>query len=248
MLEMVHWRYVTDKDQLSALTLGDSKRKRDHDGAQVMATKFMETATATRRSYPEDDTCNARFTKMIVHVNHFVNSSQAIMPTAWQKKPVPVKGMLLLDPKDPRVREQFRVLANKAQDKIDLPFGRFAKKVSMYYGKYEGEQLTSALVLTVARMNNVPGSRAVSIDYAVSIDQHHSMSQAVRSIKEYLQKGKTPCVVFAQVVNSETAFSFWKGALTQTRRASVLVAFFHIFDRGYHIYPDVSDFAEFYKC
>jgi hypothetical protein len=250
MLQMVHWRFAFDNKQLASLKICGSKRKRvDQDGAQNMATKFLELATAAQRSHPEDPVCIARYAKMVTNVKHFMHTSQALVPTSWLKKALPVKGMVLLDPANALVREQFRVLASAAQVQIASPFTRFAKSVSKFYGKYEADRLVSAIVLTVAKLNNVPGSLAVCVDYAVSIDKHHAMSQAVKSIKEHLHKGKTPCAVFAQVaVNSESAFSFWSGALSQTRRASVLVSFFHIFDRGFYISPDVADFAEFYRC
>ena len=96
------------------------------------------------------------------------------------------------------------------------------------------------------KMNNMPGSIAVSIDIAASIDANHSMTYALDSIKKLLRKRRNPCVLLTQVAQTNVARAFWAGKLTKTRRASVLVALFSSFDERYKIYEDADDMAIFY--
>ena len=51
---------------------------------------------------------------------------------------------------------------------------------------------------------------AISVDVAASIDEEHSMTIAVDSLKKMLLKRRNPCVLFAQVADTDSARSFWQ--------------------------------------
>lgn len=165
------------------------------------------------------------------------------MPTGWSKTRVSVAGMQPLNLLDPKTARKVNTLCK--QTKLEPPTG-FVKMHSYHYGKYKNNQLISFLSLSVMNMNNTPGSIAVSIDIASSIDKKHSMSIALESIKKMLRKRRNPCALFAQVAQTDVARAFWAGKLTNTRRASVLTALFSEFDKRYIIYDDTDDMAIFY--
>jgi hypothetical protein len=130
--------------------------------------------------------------------------------------------------------------------KLKPPAG-FVKSQSYHYGKYEKGKLTSVLSLSVMKLNNMPGSIAVSIDLAASTDKNHSMTSAIDSVKKIMRKRRNPCVLFAQVAQTDIARDFWAGKLTKTWRASVLTALISTFDERYKIYEDTDDMAIFYE-
>ena len=92
----------------------------------------------------------------------------------------------------------------------------FVKSHSYHYGKYEKKKLISILSMSVMKMNNMPGSIAVSIDMAASTNKNHSITFALDSIKKLLCKRRNPCALFAQVAQKDVARAFWSGKLTKT--------------------------------
>ena len=64
-----------------------------------------------------------------------------------------------------------RKVAKLCKMKQLKPPGGFVKKHSYHYGKYENNKLVSILSISVMKMNNMPGSIAVSIDIAASVDK-----------------------------------------------------------------------------
>ena len=166
------------------------------------------------------------------------------MPTGWSNTRLSVTGMQPLDLLKPKT--MCKVTALCKLKKLMPPSG-FVKSHSYHYGKYENEKLISVLSLSVMKMNNMPGSIAVSIDIAASSDKHHSMTVAIDSIKKLLRKRRNPCALFAQVAQTDTARAFWSGKLTKTRRASVMTALISDFDERYKIYEDTDDMAIFYE-
>ena len=51
----------------------------------------------------------------------------------------------------------------------------------------------------------------------------------------------------AQVANTDVARLFWKGKLTETKRASLMTALFSEHDDRYTIYEDTNDMALFFE-
>lgn len=127
------------------------------------------------------------------------------------------------------------------------PPKEFVRHHSFHYGKYNQKKLVSILSLSVVNLNHTPGSIAISIDIAASKDTNHSMSLAIESLKKMMRKRRNPCVLFAQVANTESARRFWQGKLTKTKRASIMTALCSEFDPRYLIYEDVTDMALFYE-
>lgn len=119
---------------------------------------------------------------------------------------------------------------------------------SHHFGKYgSAGKLTALLSLSVFNLNKTPGSVAVSIDLAASSCKEHSMTIALDSVKSALRKRRNRCVLFAQVARTESARTFWVGKLTQTKRASVMVALANAFDPRFKIYEDTDDMALFFE-
>ena len=187
---------------------------------------------------------SGRFRVITDAVQDFTNSSQNHMPSGWSKTRLPVDGMEEVNLLDPKTMRQVSALCKVKQ--LKPPTG-FVKSHSYHYGKYDHKKLVSILSLSVMKMNNIPGSIAVCIDIAASTDKNHSMTRAIKSIQRLLRKRRNPCVMFAQVAQTDIARTFWAGKLTKTRRASVLVALLSSFDSRYKIYSDAEDMAIFYE-
>jgi hypothetical protein len=207
-----------------------------------------DTAQTTLKAFrahlsSSQETC-ARLKSISAAVQPFEHNSQSSMPTGWSKTRLSVAGMQPINLLEPKT--MCKVSALCRTKKLKPPAG-FVKSHSYHYGKYEKQKLTSVLSLSVMKLNNMPGSIAVSIDIAASTDKHHSMTYALDSIKKILRKRRNPCVLFAQVAQTDIARDFWAGKLTKTRRASVLTALISTFDERYKIYEDTDDMAIFYE-
>lgn len=159
-----------------------------------------------------------------------------MVPTSRAKVAPLVLGMELVKLHD--VRDQVHELC--ARNGVCDP-SRGTEAVSFHYAKWHGDALVMYLNLSVFVLGT-PGSMAISIDLAVSEDQGHGMSVAIGSLQRMLRRRKGKCVLFAQATSD-----FWTGKLTRTRRASVMVALAHAFDRRYKVYDGVVDMALFYE-
>ena len=80
----------------------------------------------------------------------------------------------------------------------------------------------------------------------MSKDMTHKMSHGIDSIAKTLRRRRNTCVLFAQVANTEVAQRFWRGRLTQTRRASMINALISVFNEHHEIYEDTTDMAIIY--
>lgn len=101
----------------------------------------------------------------------------------------------VIDIHDPHTAKEARKLCRDVELK---PPSGFIETHSTHYGKWEGERLISLLSLKTINLNNTPGSVAVIIDIAASVDTNHSMSVAFESIKKSLRHRKNKCIIQAQ--------------------------------------------------
>ena len=79
------------------------------------------------------------------------------------------------------------------------------------------------------------------------IDKTHRMSSAMKTIAKNLRRRKNKCVLFAQPADTQVAKDFWKGRLTQTKRASMVNGLISVFNDKHKIYEDASDMATFFE-
>lgn len=86
-------------------------------------------------------------------------------------------GMQAIDLKN--VTTMRKVTALCKTQTLKPPSG-FVKTNSFHYGKYcNTKKLISVLSIRVMNLNKVPGSIAVSVDLAASVDTKHSMTIAI---------------------------------------------------------------------
>ena len=126
------------------------------------------------------------------------------------------------------------------------PPSKFMLDNCNHYGHFVSGHLMSYLCLSSYNLNNMPGSIRVNIELAASLDKNHSMSRTISSISKTLRRRKNKCVLFTQVADTKIAFKFWKGKLTQTKRASAMNGLLANFDQNHEIYADTTDMAIFF--
>ena len=190
------------------------------------------------KAFTSSSPMKVRFIEISSNIAPYQSASEHLMPTSWISKPPIVKGMPPIDLECKKTLRQVRALCKK---KALLPPSGFVLSHSHYYGKYDADKLVSVLGISAVNMNKTPGSMAISVDIAASTDKHHSMSIGINSLKKMLGKRRNPCVLFAQVAQTNSARSFWMGKLHVTKRASVMPVLFNMFDPRYVIYEDVND-------
>ena len=187
---------------------------------------------------------SSRLTTMTRSIEPFEHSSQKLMPTSWSRVRPPVSGLIPLDLTDKKTMHNVMLLCK--QQKLMPPSG-LVKSDAFHYGKYDNSKLVCLLSLRVMNLNRMPGSICVSIDIAASNDKNHAMTIAIDSIKKMMRKRRNPCVLLAQVAQTDKARLFWNGKLTKTKRASVMTALLSAFDNQYQIYEDTEDMALFFE-
>ena len=150
---------------------------------------------------------NVRFQDLCAAARSFRDVSEKLMPTSLIHKAREVKGMQLVSLTDPTVKREAAILCQKV--KLVFPSKHMITMCS-HYAKYSCGKMVSFLSFTQMQLNNSPGSIAISVDLAASIDPHHSMSIAIESIIKMLSKHRKPCVLFTQVANTPSAKLFWQ--------------------------------------
>ena len=186
---------------------------------------------------------NIRLATITSNITNFQEDSEILMPTSWVKTPPVLDGMQSLDLTDSNTSGRVSKLCK--QKSLNPP-SAFIETNSFHYGKYENNKHVSVISLSSMNLNKTPGSAAISIDLAASIDTRHSISTALTSIKKMMRKRRNRCVLFTQCAQMESARAFWTGKFTSTKRASVMTALFHEFDNRYDIYEDADDMAFFF--
>ena len=244
-LSVAHLQLFVDYDahiaqahaSLAAMQL--VRHSRDDGGSHV---KTVANATIESFKLTSADGSD-RMNTIISNCSQFQGTSETVMPTSWIKTAPTVHGMQRLDMKNARVS---REVSSLCKERSIQPPSATVKKHSFHYGKYANRRLVSVLSLCIMNLNRTPGSIAISIDIAAAIDEEHSMSTALNSIKKMMRRRRNTCVLFTQCAQTDPARAFWAGKLTSTKRASVMTALFHDFDSRYHIYADADDMAIFF--
>lgn len=228
-----------------SITGGSVERTAERNRSAQKAPR-PETAKMSMHSFIErcSPTCE-RSNSMASNIKHFIDDSQLLMPTRWLKTRPFIKGMVAMDLTHKKTMKEVRALCDSVH--LISPM-KFVKTNSFHYGKRDTNgKLVSFLSICVAMLNRTPGSIAISVDLAASVDKNHSMTDAINSLKKLLRKHRHTCVLFAQVADTEAAKTFWKGKLTFSKRASVMTTLFHEFDPRYTVYSNVHDMALFFE-
>ena len=69
----------------------------------------------------------------------------------------------------------------------------------------------------------------------------------MKTIGKNLRHRKNKCVLFTQSANTQVAKNFWKGRLTQTKRASMMNGLISVYNGKHKIYEDATDMATFFE-
>jgi hypothetical protein len=163
-------------------------------------------------------------------------------PTSRITSSFAVEGFVPLQ-LDAGMTKKITTLCHKTKLK---PPSKFMRDKCHHYGFFVSGSLMSYLCLSSYNINKMPGSACVNIELAASLDKNHSMSRAISSISKTLRRRKNKCVLFTQVADTKIAFKFWKGKLTQTKRASAMNGLLANFDQNHEIYADTTDMAIFF--
>lgn len=230
---------------LDPMAVVAAKTKSSATLLEVSASKMLASFTRGVAKVVTKDRAEAtRFSNMTKNIAPYITSSEPMRPSGWMKGAIDVEGLKIIDLKCDGVRKEVDSLCVAKELE---PLTGFTLSHASHYGKYDDGKLVTFMSLSVMKLNSTPGSIAVSVDMAASIDKTHSMSLAVESIKKTLRKRRAKCVLFAQVARTKSARAFWGGRLTRTRRSSVISALFSEFDNRYKIFADADDMAIFYE-
>ena len=183
-----------------------------------------------------------RFKDIKLCMEAFSATLFTLTPTSRITSSLVVEGFVLLQI-DAGMAKKITTLCHKTKLK---PPSKFMLDKCHHYGFFVSGHLMSYLCLSSYNLNKIPGSICVNIELAASLDKNHSMSRAISSISKTLRRRKNKCVLFTQVADTKIALKFWKGKLTQTKRASAMNGLLANFDQNHDIYADTTDMAIFF--
>ena len=144
-------------------------------------------------------------------------------------------------------RDALRRVTQLCKNQEIVPPCRYMCENNQHYLSFQGSQLVAYISLSVYNLNKTPGSVCVNVEIAVSVDKTHRMSSAMKTIGKNLRHRKNKCVLFTQPANTQVAKDFWKGRLTQTKRASMMNGLISVYNEKHKIYEDASDMATFFE-
>ena len=137
---------------------------------------------------------------------------------------------------------------NKLLSKENLgPLTDFQVRTGTFYGKYastSNPDRPSKLVAVVCTTNAMLGSPfkiAVSVDWACDISKSHFVFHMIELLKNNISKRKQKSYLFTQSSLKKKAIEFWKGRLTHSKLANIMVGIFHLHNPEYLIYEDVTN-------
>ena len=183
-----------------------------------------------------------RFKDIKLCMEAFSATLFTLTPTSRITAPFAVEGFVPLQI-DAGTIKKITTLCHKTKLK---PPSKFTRDKCQHYGLFVSGSLMSYLCLSVYNLNKTPGSICVNVELAASVDKNHSMSRAISSISKILRRRKNKCVLFTQVADTKLALKFWKGKLTQTKRASAINGLLANYDQNHEIYADTTEMAIFF--
>ena len=150
-------------------------------------------------------------------------------------------GYPILDTSDDKVLASIKALLRKRNLNGTDSFGKFQLENSITYGHYdETGKLVTVLTITTAFLGS-PFSVVVSVDWIASLDtKDHSATKMIHKLKRYVARRRKSWLV-TQCLQRNDAQNFWKGKLTSSTWASVLIGLIHIYDNDFKIYESCDN-------
>lgn len=145
------------------------------------------------------------------------------------------KNIVLLDMSDEKVFDEVKKLC--VQKRLSPPTS-FETVNSMHYAMFNEKNKIETYMSVTTYCIKSPFRTISSIDKIVSIDEKHNSSFMVEAYKKSVLKKKGTHWVCTQAANTKKAQAFWKGRLTTSTYAYVLIGLIHIYDSDAFIYED----------
>lgn len=116
------------------------------------------------------------------------------------------------------------------------PLTEFNLRESVGYVRFKDNAIDTLLITTTGALGNY-FAVAISVDYIASNTKSvaHGM---IAQLKQHVSRRKQKSYVFTQASKTPKALKFWKGRLTQSKWANVMVALMHEHCAEYKIYED----------
>ena len=177
------------------------------------------------------------------NVQAYMPIDPTFVPTSKMQCAITPSPLTRIDASDRSVKKQLNLLCTVQRL---VPPSKQLREQALWFGKFDKERLVTLLGYRMYRLNSSPDSILISIDVAASIDDSHSMSDAITSLLANLRRRRRLCILHTQSADTDVARKFWAGKLTHTARSSVITALLAKFDPFYKIYDDVIDASLIY--
>ena len=145
------------------------------------------------------------------------------------------KRVFLLNMSDEKVLDEVNKLCK--HQRISPP-NNYELMNSMHYGMFGESDILETYISISSYFIKSPFKTISSIDKIVSIDKKHNSSYLVDSLKKTVMKKKGTHWICTQAANTHKAQTFWKGRLTTSNYAYVLIGLINIHDSDAAIYED----------
>ena len=145
------------------------------------------------------------------------------------------KSVFLLDMSDKKVLDEVNKLCK--HQRISPP-SKYELINSVHYAMFDESNILVTYISISSYLIKSPFKTISSIDKIVSIDKKHNSSYLVNHLKKTVMKKKGTHWICTQAANTQKAQAFWKGRLTTSNYAYVLIGLINMHDSDATIYED----------
>lgn len=145
------------------------------------------------------------------------------------------KNVVMLDMSDEKVLDEVNKLCKHQRLSPPSPYEIMN---SVHYAMFDEEDNMETYISISSYLIKSPFKTISSIDKIASIDKKHNSSYLVETFKKMVMKKKGTHWVCTQAANTHKAQTFWKGRLTTSNYAHVLIGLIYIHDNDALIYED----------
>lgn len=146
------------------------------------------------------------------------------------------KDVVMLDMSDEKVLDEVNKLCK--HQRLSPP-NQYEIMNSVHYAMFNVEKNNIETYISISSyLIKSPFKTISNIDKIASIDKKHNSSYLVETFKKSIMKKKGTHWVCTQAANTHKAQTFWKGRLTTSNYAYVLIGLINVYDNDAIIYED----------
>jgi hypothetical protein len=239
-VEVIHSFFSDARDEVAQLWSFPSARdplpkrqpRRSSENMQSTTTKIDAFINQYKRTHGAKKAIVRYIQEFNITDNDCITGT--IKPNSFYQE----KNVVMLDMSNEKVFDEVDKLCK--HQRLSPP-SQYEIVNSVHYAMFDEEKNKMETYISISSyMIKSPFKTISSIDKIASIDKKHNSSYLVEAFKKMIMKKKGTHWICTQAANTNKAQTFWKGRLTTSNYAHVLIGLINIYDSDAKIYEDSS--------